>query len=101
MNKDCRAMKPMMGDVTDSALRSEEAQRLLFRFGFICFSASDSDRIDKNLPVVCRSWPRIHVGKFVIYRHPEARLIHRSQHDRHTILVGDAFVVGEGDPLVL
>jgi hypothetical protein len=91
----------MMGDVADSALRPEEAQRLLFRFGFICFSATDSDRIDKNLPVVCRSWPRIHVGKFVIYRHPEARLIHRSQQDRHTILVGDAFVVGEGDPLVL
>ena len=39
----------MMGDVADSALRPEEAQRLLFRFGFICFSATDSDPLREEL----------------------------------------------------
>jgi len=91
----------MAGDIADHALGSEEAQRLLFRFGFICFAAADSERIDKNLAVVCQSWPKIEVGKFVIYRHPEARLMHQSQQDRHTVLIGDAFIVGEGDPLKL
>jgi hypothetical protein len=57
--------------------------------------------MDKNLAVVCQSWPKIEVGKFIIYRHPEARLMHQSQQDRPNVLIGDAFIVGEGDPLKL
>src|SRR5262249_14890404 len=38
---------------------------------------------------------------FVIHRHPETQLLHQSNGTKHVVLIGDAFIVGPGDPLAL
>jgi hypothetical protein len=79
-----------------------EAQRRLFRFGFICFAASDAPRNDDEAWAMVRSsWPAMRLGNLVIHRHPETQLVHQSDGTKHVVLIGDAFVVGSGDPLVL
>jgi hypothetical protein len=95
--------KPVAGNImADNDVGSEDAQSLLFRFGFICFAAADGPRNnDETWAAIRRSWPKIQLGEFIIHRHPETRLSHQSHGDKHTVLIGDAFMVGEGDPLAL
>ena len=86
--------------MADNDVASEDAQSLLFRFGFICFAAADGPRNnDETWGAIRRLWPKIQLGEFIIHRHPETRLSHQSHGDKHTVLIGDAFMVGEGDPL--
>lgn len=82
----------------------ERADHLFFRYGFVCYAAADPPRGDKVWETLTRSWPRIDVGEFVIYRHPETRLDYRSENSRHTVLIGHAFVAApgpSGEPLAL
>src|SRR5476651_157905 len=93
----------MMGSImANNDVGSEDAQHLLFRFGFICFAAADGPRNNDEIwAAIRRSWPKIQLGEFIIHRHPETQLSHQSQGDKHTVLIGDAFMVGDGDPLAL
>jgi hypothetical protein len=93
----------MMGSImANNDVGSEDAQHLLFRFGFICFAAADGPRNNDEIwAAIRRSWPKIQLGEFIIHRHPETPLSHQSQGDKHTVLIGDAFMVGDGDPLAL
>ena len=91
-----------MTRIFDSWDDETEAQRRLFRFGFICFAATDAPRNDDDTwAVICDSWPEMLLGNFVVRRHPETQLRERIAGTRHVVLIGDAFVVGAGDPLAL
>jgi hypothetical protein len=81
----------------------ERAERLLFRFGFLCHAAADSPGGTPEWARLAGFWPRVAIGGYVIHRHPETRIAHRSVGDEHIVLIGDAFLPAgrEGDPLTL
>jgi hypothetical protein len=65
--------------------------RLLFRFGFICYAAADPPRGDALWARVTGTWRRIDFGGFTLLAHPETRVTVVEAGDRFTILIGDAF----------
>ncbi|WP_018232980.1 asparagine synthetase B family protein [Thioalkalivibrio thiocyanodenitrificans] len=81
----------------------EHAERLLFRFGFFCHAAADTPEGTAEWNRIARLWPRMTIGEYVVYRHPETRISQRSVGSEHLVLIGDAFLPDgrDGDPLTL
>jgi hypothetical protein len=71
---------------------SSTADCRLFRFGFLCWDATNPPPGYQALANVCREWHQTQYGNLVVLRHPETRLQHCTDGNRHLILLGDAFV---------
>jgi hypothetical protein len=86
-------------DQGDSAVATAGRNDLLFRFGFICHSESDSPEGDRVWREIVRSWRRLEVGGLVIHHHPEARVRHHRGEAGSAVLIGDAFATPAGQTI--
>lgn len=84
-------------------ISQEYADRLLFRYGFLCHAAKEPLDGDETWQKLRRFWSQVRIGEFIIYLHPETRLEQGSNGDKHIVLIGDAFVASgaDSDPLSL
>lgn len=88
--------RPLLGRIKRAIVPASRVpaaleNRLLFRFGFICYAAADPPRGDALWARVTGTWRRIDFGGFTLLAHPETRVTVVEAGDRFTILIGDAF----------
>ena len=95
-------LRPVLGRIKRAVIPPHRVpaaleDRLLFRFGYLCYAAAEPPRGDALWARLSRNWRKTRCGDLVLLTHPEAQLAVAGGGARFTVLIGNAFVASGSD----